>query len=209
MSAGRLRATVAALYAVVFALSTWQVLVRGPLLDADERLDRAVVGHGPRALAEALSDLGSMPVALPVLAAALAWALWRGARASVVAGALTMAAVPALVVPLKIWTDRRGPLTEATGYYPSGHTATAMAAYGTAALVLLPYAGRRATVPVAALLTAATAAGLVLRGYHWPLDVLASGALCGLLLLALAAVLRRLTDTPAEHAPAPEDRAER
>ncbi|MEW2545698.1 phosphatase PAP2 family protein [Streptomyces sp. NPDC047002] len=204
MPAGRLRAVVAALYAVAFALSTWQVLVRGPLLGADERLDRAVVGHAPRALAEALSDLGSMPVALPVLAAALAWALWRGARAPVLAGALTMAAVPALVVPLKIWTDRRGPLTDATGYYPSGHTATAMVAYGAAALVLLPYAGRRATVPAAALLTVATATGLVLRGYHWPLDVVASGALCGLLLLALAAALRRLAAGRAGRAPAAE-----
>jgi membrane-associated phospholipid phosphatase len=176
---------------VVFALITWQVLVRGPLLRADESVDRAVVGHGPQPVAEVLTDLGSMPVALPVLAAALAWALWRGARASVLAGALTMAVVPALVVPLKIWTDRPGPLTDATGYYPSGHTATAMVAYGTAALVLLPFTGRRVTFPVAALLTVATAVGLLLRGYHWPLDVVASGALCGLLLLALGAVLRR------------------
>ncbi|WP_329455366.1 phosphatase PAP2 family protein [Streptomyces sp. NBC_01497] len=175
---------------MAFALITWQVLAGGALLRADERLDRAVVGHGPRALTETLTDLGSMPVALPVLAVALAWALWRGARARVLAGALTMAVVPALVVPLKIWTDRPGPLTDATGYYPSGHTATAMVAYGTAALVLLPYVDRRVTVPAAALLTVATASGLVLRGYHWPLDVVASGALCGLLLLALGAVLR-------------------
>ncbi|MCA1224180.1 phosphatase PAP2 family protein [Streptomyces sp. 8L] len=188
----RLRLAAASACAVLFALITWQVLARGPLLRLDERLDRTVVGHGPKPVTAILTDLGSMPVALPVLALALAWALWRGARASVLAGALTMAAVPALVVPLKIWTDRPGPLTDATGYYPSGHTATAMVAYGTAALVLLPYAGRRATVPAAALLTVATAVALVLRGYHWPLDVIASGALCGLLLLALGAVLRRL-----------------
>ncbi|WP_307865254.1 phosphatase PAP2 family protein [Streptomyces montanisoli] len=164
----------------------------GPLLDADRSLDRALVGHGPRALDGALSDLGSMPVALPVLALALAYALWRGARASVWAAAATMIVVPLLVVPLKIWTDRPGPLTDATGYYPSGHTATAMVAYGTAALVLGPYVTRRVTAPAAAVLTTATAVGLVLRGYHWPLDVVASGALCGVLLLALAAVLRRL-----------------
>ncbi|MGQ4357568.1 phosphoesterase, partial [Streptomyces drozdowiczii] len=35
----------------------------------------------------------------------------------------------------------------------------------------------------AVLLTAATGIGLVLRGYHWPLDVLGSWFLCGLLLL--------------------------
>ncbi|MFE7628266.1 phosphoesterase, partial [Streptomyces sp. NPDC057509] len=33
------------------------------------------------------------------------------------------------------------------------------------------------------LLTAATGIGLVLRGYHWPLDVLGSWFLCGLLLV--------------------------
>ncbi|WP_308117353.1 phosphatase PAP2 family protein [Streptomyces fuscigenes] len=180
------------MYAAVFVLITWQVLADGPLLRVDERLDRSVVRHGPQGIAEVLTDLGSMPVALPVLALALAWALWRGARASVLAGALTMAVVPALVVPLKLWTDRAGPLTDATGYYPSGHTATAMVAYGTAALVLLPFTGRRITVPFAAVLTAATAVGLVLRGYHWPLDVVASGALCGVLLLVLGAVLRWL-----------------
>nr|MYU47647.1 phosphoesterase [Streptomyces sp. SID7803] len=39
-------------------------------------------------------------------------------------------------------------------------------------------------MPVAAvLLTATTGIGLVLRGYHWPLDVLGSWFLCGLLLL--------------------------
>ena len=104
-----------------------------------------------------------------------------------------MAVVPALVVPLKIWTDRTGPLTDATGYFPSGHTATAMVAYGTAALLLAPYAGARRTLPVAAVLTAATGAGLLLRGYHWPSDVLGSLLLCGAVLILLALVLGRVS----------------
>ncbi len=147
-----------------------------------------------------------MPVALPVLAVAIGYAVWRGQRAGALAAALAMAAVPALVVPLKIWIDRPGPLTDATGYYPSGHTATAMVAYGGAALLLAPYTApyarrpstRRAygprgwPVPVAVLLTLATGTGLVLRGYHWPLDVLGSLALCGMLLLVLGRVLRAL-----------------
>ncbi|MFJ4922684.1 phosphatase PAP2 family protein [Streptomyces sp. NPDC088725] len=176
----------------LFALVTWQAAAGGPLRTADERLDRALVGHGPRALTEALADLGSMPVALPVLALAAGYALWRGQRARALAAAVTMAVVPALVVPLKIWTDRPGPLTDATGYYPSGHTATAMVAYGAAALLLTPYAGARGTAPAAAVLTVATGTGLILRGYHWPLDVLGSLLLCGILLLLLALVLNRI-----------------
>ncbi|MGW8689075.1 phosphatase PAP2 family protein, partial [[Kitasatospora] papulosa] len=42
----------------------------------------------------------------------------------------------------------------------------------------------------AVLLTAATSAGLVLHGYHWPLDVVAGWCLSGVLLLALRAVTR-------------------
>ncbi|MFJ1744673.1 phosphatase PAP2 family protein [Streptomyces sp. NPDC088116] len=175
-----------ALCAVLFALITWQAAAGGPLRSADERLEASLAGLGPRPLTQFLSDLGGMPVALPVVAAAIGYALWRGQRAQALAATLTVAAVPALVIPLKMWIDRPGPLTEATGYYPSGHTATAMVAYGGAALLLAPYAGRSRTVPVAVLLTLGTGAGLLLRGYHWPLDVLGSLALCGMLLLLLA-----------------------
>lgn len=129
-----------------------------------------------------------MQVALPVLGCALVLALVRGARRAPLYAALTMGAVPLLVVPLKDWIARPGPLTDATGYYPSGHAATAAVAYGAAALLLAPYAGRPWSwmMPVAAvLLTTATGIGLVLRGYHWPLDVLGSWFLCGILLLPL------------------------
>ncbi|MFD7087480.1 phosphatase PAP2 family protein [Streptomyces sp. NPDC056652] len=169
---------------------TWQVSAGGPLMSADERAGRVLAGQGPRPLTEFLADLGSMLVAVPVLAVAIGYALWRGQRARPLVAALAMAAVPVLVVPLKLWTDRPGPFTDATGYYPSGHTATAMVAYGGAALLLAPGTPRNRTVPAAVLLTLATGTGLMLRGYHWPLDVLGSLALCGMLLLALERALR-------------------
>lgn len=63
-----------------------------------------------------------------------------------------------------------------------------MVAYGAAALLLAPYLRRTWMTPVAAvLLTAATSVGLVLRGYHWPLDVVAAWCLSGILLIALRA----------------------
>lgn len=172
----------------LFALTTWQIAADGPLRGLDERTGRALVGRGPAGFTEFLADLGNTQVALPVLGCAIAWSLVRGARRAPVTAALTMAAVPLLVVPLKDWIARPGPLTDATGYYPSGHAATAAVAYGAAALLLAPHLRRSWMMPVAAvLLTAATGIGLVLRGYHWPLDVLGSWFLCGLLLLPLVA----------------------
>ncbi len=172
--------------AVLFALTTWQVAVSGPLLRLDERVGHRMFGRGPSWLSQFCSDLGGMQVALPVLACALMYALWRGARRTVLCAALTMIAVPLLVMPLKFGVDRQGPLVPYTGYYPSGHTATAAVAYGAAALLLMPYARRRWPLPAAAaVLTAATGSGLVLHGYHWPLDVLGSLWLCGLLLCPL------------------------
>ncbi|RST15633.1 phosphatase PAP2 family protein [Streptomyces sp. WAC05374] len=156
----------------LFAVTTWQVAAGGPLARLDERVSRALAGRGPAPLTEFLADLGSLPVALPVLAAAVAYALWRGDRARALYAVAAMALVPAVVVPLKLLVDRVGPLTPETGYYPSGHTATALVAYCGAALLV-----HRRLVPVAVLLTVATGTGLVLRGYHWPLDVVASACL--------------------------------
>ncbi|MEV2203465.1 phosphatase PAP2 family protein [Streptomyces fradiae] len=181
---GRPAFVVAVLSLCGFALVTWQVAVRGPLAALDERAGRVLAGRGPAWLTELGADLGNPPVALPVLAAAAAYALWRGRRRAALYAAAAMVLVPALVVPLKLLLDRPGPFTDATGYYPSGHTATSLVAYGAAALLV----HRRALVPVAAVLTAATGAGLVLRGYHWPLDVAGSLLLCGAVLGGAGAV---------------------
>ncbi|NUK05044.1 phosphatase PAP2 family protein [Streptomyces lunaelactis] len=181
-----------ALCALLFAVVTWQVAADGPLRSLDERIELKIVGSGPSTLTGLLADLGSMAVALPVLAAAIAYALWSGRRPEALYAALAMAAVPALVVPLKALIDRQGPLTEATGYYPSGHTATAMVAYCGAALLVRA----KWTMPVAVLLTVATGIGLVLRGYHWPLDVLGSWCLCGMLLWVTSRRRRSSSRTP-------------
>ncbi|MEU8888934.1 phosphatase PAP2 family protein [Streptomyces sp. NPDC048442] len=177
--------------ALLFALITWQVVVRGPLSAADTAADRSLVGRGPGRLTEFCADLGNLQVALPVLALGIAYALWRGRRLLALAAALAMAAVPAVVVPLKVLIDRPSPLDPAeTGYFPSGHGATAAVAYCGAAVLLRTGIRGRWPMPVALVLTAATGIGLVLRGYHWPLDVLGSWCL-GVLLLAPAWWLSR------------------
>ncbi|MEU2112483.1 phosphatase PAP2 family protein [Streptomyces sp. NPDC019507] len=172
--------------AALFALITWQVVDHGPLRALDEHVDRAVVGDGPAGLTEFLADLGNPQVALPVLASAVGLALYRRRRVPAAAVVVAMALVPGLVVPLKALTDRPGPLAPETGYFPSGHAATAMVAYAGAALLV-----GRWLMPVAVLLTVATGIGLVLRGYHWPLDVLGSWSLCGVLLAGVVLVSSR------------------
>lgn len=193
---------------------TWQVAGHGPLRGYDERLGRAIAASGiPSSAAELLADLGNLVVALPVLLVVMAWAgwhgwrEWQGAVASVrwwlppVAAGLALAAVPALVVPLKLWLARPGPPQMAggvhDGFYPSGHAATASVAYGVAVLLLARTLGSASAVGVGAasavvvLLEVGVGVGLVRRGYHWPLDVLGSWCLAGVLLAAWCAVCDR------------------
>ncbi|MFD9909417.1 phosphatase PAP2 family protein [Streptomyces sp. NPDC059063] len=189
----------AVLCATLFTLLTWQIAADGPLRRLDERLGRALIdGPLPDGVAELLADLGNTAVALPVLAAVIAGTAWRARGSGAyrwwlppLLAALAMAAVPALVVPLKAAVDRPGPPgADGTGYYPSGHTATATVAYGAAVLLLLPHLSRlRRALPLACvLLNAGVGLGLVVRGYHWPADVVGSWLLCGVLLQALVLV---------------------
>ncbi|AVH61114.1 PAP2 family protein [Streptomyces dengpaensis] len=179
---------------------TWQVAAHGPLARADEHLSGSLV-HPNRAW-DLLADLGNIPVAVPVLATVLVYVAVRARRTGTyrwwlpsLAAAVLMAAVPALIVPLKELIARPGPpvMGPGTGFYPSGHTATATIAYGTAALLLLPWlrgAFARRTLLLACLtLNLAVAVGLIIRGYHWPLDVLASWCLSLILLQVMRLVV--------------------
>lgn len=141
------------------------MLVSGPLLTPDHSLSRALVRTVPDSVTERLSDLGNVPVAVPVLVLAMAYAARRGRALAAGAAGLAMALVPALVIPFKAWTARPGPLEPwAAGYFPSGHTATAAVAYLGAALLVRPYTRRAWPTAAALVLTGATAVGLVLRG---------------------------------------------
>ena len=186
------------------------MIADGPLRDADERLGPWITGSRlPDGAAELLADLGGVAVAVPFLAVVIVYAGWRARAAGTfrwwlapVAAAVAMAAVPALVIPLKELIDRTGPPgMDGSGYYPSGHTATAMVAYGGAALLLLPHLhstyARRELVIACALLNFGVGLGLVRRGYHWPLDVVASWCLSGMVLQVVALVVARYGHRPA------------
>lgn len=186
---------------LLFALITWQVAVHGPLARADERLSDSLV-HPARGW-ELLADLGNITVAVPVLLVVLVYVGLRARRAGTerwwrepVGAGLLMAAVPAIVVPTKELVARSGPpvMGPGTGFYPSGHTATAVIAYGCATLLLLPWLrrtyARRLLLTSCFALNAAVAVGLVVRGFHWPLDVVASWCLCAALLIPPRLLLR-------------------
>ncbi|MGW4913400.1 phosphatase PAP2 family protein [Streptomyces sp. NPDC004270] len=190
--------------ALLFALITWQVVAHGPLLRLDSRLSSALV-H-PDRFSELLSDLGNVQVAVPVLVLVIGYVVRRGRATGTdrwwlppAAAAALMALVPAIIVPVKEWTARPGTpvVPPAVGYFPSGHTATAAIAYGSAALLLLPWlrsrTARRTVVTGCAALVLAVSYGLIRRGYHWPLDVAASWCLCTVLLTALWLLLSRST----------------
>ncbi|GAB2823648.1 phosphatase PAP2 family protein [Streptomyces chlorus] len=193
---------------LLFALITWQVVADGPLVGLDERLSSALI-HPDRS-SELLAGLGNIEVAVPVLVIALAYVAWQGRAAGrdrwwlpPAAGAVAMVLVPVLVVPLKAWTDRPGTpaVPPAVGYYPSGHTATAVVAYGAAVLLLVPLlrspAVRRALLLLCAALVAGASYGLVRRGYHWPLDVAAGWCLGAVLLICLWLLVGRNSPRPA------------
>ena len=199
---GLLAGLLLGLPALLLALITWQISAAGPLLGLDERLSADLV-H-PDRFSELLSDLGNVQVAVPVLVVVAAYVARRGQTEGLarwwlppVAVFALMTLVPMIVIPLKEWTDRPGTpvVPPATGYYPSGHTATAAVAYGSAALILLPWLltplARRLAAATVALLVLAVSYGLIRRGYHWPLDVIASWCLCTVLLGALRLFLRR------------------
>nr|WP_237419420.1 phosphatase PAP2 family protein [Kitasatospora sp. SID7827] len=196
------------------AVVSWQVAVDGPLLALDTavrdgvwRTRHAIGSPLLNHLGVALSDLGGGLVAVPVLLACAGPAAWlarRGGRprwwVPVPVAAAAAVLVPLLVVPAKVWFARPGPYgdplaADQWGWYPSGHTATASIAYGTAALLLarvLPAAAGRWLGAAAALLCLGVGAGLVWSDFHWLLDVVASWCLAGLLLLGLHRLLPRL-----------------
>jgi membrane-associated phospholipid phosphatase len=182
---------------VLLAVITWQVAVDGPLLSADAQLATALRHNAPPTfVAELFADLGNPGVALPVLVAAMAYtAVTARVRRWLPPLCALLPVVGAVLVVsiLKVWLGRPGPLG-GINYYPSGHTAMAAVAFGGAALLLSlsvpgpPYWPLPAT---AACLTLLCSAGLIWRGYHWPLDVLASWCLGWVLLVSATALVRR------------------
>jgi undecaprenyl-diphosphatase len=193
---------------VLFALLTWQVSAGGALVRRDGAvlhwfLNQAAAHPGFTTTAHYFCKLGNVPVAVPVLAAAIAAVGYAGRAAALprwwlppLAAALAMAAVPLVVNVVKDAVHRPEPggsVPDPSGYgwFPSGHTATSAVAFGAAALLVLPWIRQRAArlllLAGTPVLLLAVGFCLVWCDYHWPLDVLASWCLALTLLSGVAA----------------------
>ena len=207
-----------ALLLIAYALLIWQIKTNGPITTLDirfrDRIQRAARApsmawtfHPGRALA----DLGNESFTFPIIIAVTALAA-RAARSwrPVLIG-LGAFATLGTVILFKTWLDRPGPGTAVfgnadLGFFPSGHTADALLAYGTSALLLCVYVlpdsrlnadahrSRQTIVATAILLVLATIFGLLWSNFHWLSDTVGSLCWCG----AALAVMHRYASSPAK-----------
>lgn len=185
---------------LVFAVVTWQVLAAGWLVTADRVVRRWVLGAAVTPVGRTitpgehvLADLADWQVAVPVLAvvAGLVAVRRRSVRPVLVA-AVSGGVALAAVSWLKDVLGRPGPFTPTgatgLGFYPSGHTVTALVCFGCAAYLvggLLSRFVARLVVAGTTVLCALIGAALVWCDYHWLSDVLGGAAFGGLVLCAL------------------------
>ena len=176
--------------ALVLALLTWQVTSGGPLTRIDVAI-RDGLGAYTGAhrdvwwFAQLAADIGTPWLAAVLLAVvAVVLCLERHTGSPVYRAAFALFLLGVFVLVMKGLIDRPGPKggtpPELNGFFPSGHTASALTCYGAIALLLA--AGRRPVVR--RLLLAALAVvgvlvgtGLLVCEYHWFTDVLASAVL--------------------------------
>lgn len=187
---------------LLLALLTANVLARGPLVAADQRIRSAVhalatsadwrwLSAGRLAPAQLVADLGSVRIAGLVLAAGVVGlAAARRSPRPLAIGAAGAALLAATVIPAKILIGRPGPGFAAVpsggwGDFPSGHACTAGVCYGLAVLLLTagPRTSNLRRAAKAVMVAACFLAGfaLVWCDYHWFTDVVAGWALAALI----------------------------
>lgn len=157
-----------------------------------------------------ITELGStwavVTVAFLTFAVGVAIGPWRHG----VAGAVTIGVAWVANSALKTVIARARPdlldaiVVERGFSFPSGHSALGMVAYGVLAVLVsrtrLPLAVRRIVIVALAVLIGLIGLSRVWLGVHYPTDVLAGWAAGGVIVLAYAALTRRVSPEPAEGA---------
>lgn len=172
---------------IIFALLTWQVTTGGPLTRVDvavrDGLGAYTAAHpGVWWLAQLAADIGTPWLAAVLLGVvAVVLAAERHSASPIYRAAFALFLLGVTVLFMKGLVHRPGPAggmpTGPNGFFPSGHTASALTGYGTIALLLA--AGRARAVRLLllsalAVLGVLTGTGLLVCAYHWLTDVLAS-----------------------------------
>jgi hypothetical protein len=187
---------------VFFVLITVDVLAGGPLTHLDRSVSdwarsTGLVGPGwerpGRRIADWLVNFGDREVAGIIVIVAIGWICARARTLMPLVRLAVLAGLTASVVlALKYGVGRPAPSgvdgPEAFRSYPSGHMATAVVLWGTLYSVVAEYPRYAVSRQVAWLLSwlapLMVMVGMVLRDYHWVTDLVASAALCTVLLQA-------------------------
>jgi undecaprenyl-diphosphatase len=171
----------------VFALDTWAT----PFL-------HGIASPSLDVLMNAVTDIGSSLVIVPILAGVVAVLLWKRRYGAALFLGITMGGSVALQATMKLFFARpRQQLPWARVLpdysFPSGHTMSALIFYVALALVLWSVFGRRmglAAVGIAMVIALAVGVSRIYLGYHYLTDVV-GGLLAGIAwLLVVGAAFR-------------------
>jgi len=172
------------------------------------RLDRSTAADlhgfarshsGFTAAMRAISNAGSTPVWLTVMALVAGWLLWRRLRRLAAFVVVTALGSSLLNNVVKLLVNRArpqlaDPVALAAGKsFPSGHAQAAIVGYGVLLAVFLPVIGRRWRVPAAAvavLLVLAIGFSRIALGVHYLSDVIGAYLIGTVWLLGLASAFR-------------------
>jgi membrane-associated phospholipid phosphatase len=195
---------------VGFAVLAGLVLAHPGPLPLDRVLHRLALEHRAPVVGAAavVSDLGILPVLLPLLLLAGAVAARRTRRWQLLlVGPLLLFAGQAVRWTSMVVVARPRPPARdwarlaAGDSFPSGHTTTSALAWTLMMLLLVPSVSRasRRTLLAVGLLALAALVGVsrVVLGVHWPTDVLGGWSLALFLLPPAASVVRRAARVPA------------
>ena len=173
---------------VVLVEDRWSPLWRVDAGARDDLHTYAVRHAGFVSLMQGLSDAGSTLAWVVLIAALVAWLLWRRRFRAATFAVVTVAGGSLVNLAVKTAVHRArpvlvDPVSRATGLsFPSGHAQAAMVGYAVLLLALHPHlrgAWRHASVAGAVLMVLAIGASRVALGVHYVSDV-AGGYLLGL-----------------------------
>ena len=187
------------------------VLISADLTDA---FDQAIIDalrspliHDLLVPLRAITELGSTWAVIVVAVVAFAFAAAIGPWRHGVIAAITilLASIANAVLKVAIRRERPellDPLIVERGFsFPSGHSALGMVAYGILAVLVsrsrLPRPWRTAIIIGLGALVALIGISRIWLGVHYPTDVIAGWAAGGVIVLAYAAITRRVSPEPA------------
>jgi undecaprenyl-diphosphatase len=204
-------ALIIALVALVVGLA---VLIGADLTDAFDQaiidVVRAPALHDLLSPLRGVTELGSTGAVFFVaaLAFAVAAAIGSWPHGVIAATTILLASVTNSVLKIAIGRERPDlldPIVVEHGYsFPSGHSALGMVAYGILAVLVsrsrLPEPWRTGIVAGLIVVVALIGISRVWLGVHYPTDVIAGWAAGGAIVVAYAALTRRVSPVPASGA---------